>query len=214
MKFSGSSVDYHVNRQIFPEIQIEKKFSEAAACIVHSPPLSSSLHLSLSPTHFLFPLPHPLRHKPDLNGCGDDAVCLRALWVMSGSPCIAVNMESEHCRVNQGRIWRLHSVSSSIALGFSWTHQMTEGCFAFLEAVSLFFYDHEHGGVCRVTRMLGMCSRHVLEDGVGLCCPLQAKECYCTRPGAHSGDGATSLHQWKLIMWPLPLISGLKLISD
>lgn len=58
------------------------------------------------------------------------------------------------------------------------------------------FISNDHvrgGGVCRVTRMLGMCSRHVLEVDVGLCCPLQAEEWHWSSRGAHSCDGVTSL---------------------
>lgn len=115
--------------EAFPEIQIQSEFLHG--CVSS---LSSYSSVSLSPPPSFAT---PAVCKLGLNGCGDDALCLHALWVMSGSPCIAVNMESECCRVNEaitGRIWKEICViqyHSRLCEYIRW-HKTVGGCVIYL----------------------------------------------------------------------------------
>lgn len=87
------SADYYI-------IRLRKKTQVCKWKVRHRKLLSSS---SISPSppfllHFISPPPSfatSVMCERSLNGCGDDVVCLQALWVMSESSCIAVNMESD-----------------------------------------------------------------------------------------------------------------------
>lgn len=178
--------------EIFPEMQIKSEFLRGSSIYDACPPPSlshSSASLSPPPTFAT-----PAMCKLCLNGCGGDALCLLALWVMSGSPCIAVNMEPECCRVSRafsGRIWRwkilLSQYRSRFCDSIRWPKTIALPWRLWYFIYLFIYYDHVRGGgggVCRVTRMMGMCSRRALEAGAGLCCPLQAVESHWTSRGA------------------------------
>lgn len=125
--------------------------SEAASCII-----SVLLNLSLSlfiPTH-LFPPPPPFvtpaMRKLSLNGCGDDAVCLHALWVMSGSPCSALNTESlSAAEWTEGRFWDLTIIQSRY-------NRLPPSLFHIHRLRSYLFMIRCMGVRGKVARMLGM----------------------------------------------------------
>lgn len=155
--------------EAFPEIQIQSEFLHG--CVSS---LSSYSSVSLSPPPSFAT---PAVCKLGLNGCGDDALCLHALWVMSGSPCIAVNMESECCRVNEaitGRIWKKICViqyHSRLCEYIRW-HKTVGGC-----VIYLFFYDHVWWRRVQACKdMESVLTMRFLDVSAVLCCPLQAWE--------------------------------------
>lgn len=134
-------------------------FSAVAARIIRGPPPCFSL--STTPTHLLprsLPLPHLLRHEHGQNGCGDDAVCLGALWVTSGSSCVAVHVQSLSAAEWEPLEMKMNLFQNAVFPFPLWMHQLHEDVLTFsVETLLLFFFnDPVHGywrcwGMCELT---------------------------------------------------------------
>lgn len=168
-----------IKRRYSLRCKLKVNFSEAVAYIIHV-----LLHLSLLLLRISLPSPI-LCYTSDVRALSE-----WVWWWCSLPPCIVGNVRvSLHCckyEVLQSEpsllgedFLRFKKKKKKIHLiqCHSWfcDYIRWPKTVALSWRLCCFFYDHVFGGgVCRVTRMLGMCSRHVLEAGVGLCCPLQA----------------------------------------
>lgn len=128
--------------------------------IFYRPPPSFSPSLLL---HSISPPPSfatPVMCELSLNGCGDDVASREALWVMSGFPCIAVNMESERCSTNPRSEWD-KLLSFNISVGCIGIHYhmapitSSRCCYLFTIVRVV--------GVCGGCDHAGMCSRRALD---------------------------------------------------
>ena len=170
---------------IFAERQITSDFLKGSSLYHPCPPPSLSLSsASLSPPPS-FTTPAMCEHR--LNGCGDDELCLAALWVMSGSPCIAVNVEAEHW-VSETFSWWMQRFKEKF---ISW---WPKTIFNFMEAVSCFCTVMcEEGEACAGEQKWWDCahdmSLRLVQAGAALCRPHRD-----TGPAEElSDDGVTSL---------------------